>query len=486
MAKYPNQIYEPREKENRPGVTYDPNKKTVLFAEDIKALDDEVKAIETELGTNPKGNFDSVKAFLQYLLGKVKDYFTDLLDVPHSYEGQAGKVLKVKQTEDGLEFGEAGGGGKRTATRIVAANDSLDKTGADYVCDGIADQEEINQAINDLPTSGGRVLLLEGTYNISSPITILKNNVTLEGQGAGTKLFLVNGANCNVINVGNGATALEGIRIANLRIDGNKANQTDILKGIYFLGASGYLITKSIIEGCLIENCYLYGIYWMYSDNNVITGNQVRGNAGGGIIAWFSNNNTITGNRISEGYLGISFANSNNNVITGNRIISNGSNGIELNYANNNTVTGNQINGNLNCGIGFDHANNNTITGNQINGNFDGIYISASTNNTITGNQINGNNQRGIYFSGGVNNNTITGNQVNSNRNGIFIVSSSNNTIIGNRCQGNSEYGINIYDSSSNNNLIAKNYLTQNNAGSLNDNGTGTIKGASTENDNVI
>ena len=110
MAKYPNQIYEPREKENRAGVVYDPNKKTVIFAEDIKALDDEVKAIETELGTNPRGNFDSVKAFLQYLLSKVKDYFTDLLDVPHSYQGQAGKVLKVKQTEDGLEFGEAGGG----------------------------------------------------------------------------------------------------------------------------------------------------------------------------------------------------------------------------------------------------------------------------------------------------------------------------------------------------------------------------------------
>jgi len=108
MAKYPDEIYEPREKENRAGVVYDPNKKTVIFVEDIKALDDEVKAIETELGTNPRGNFNSVKEFLQYLLSKVKDYFTDLLDVPHSYSGQAGKVLKVKQTEDGLECGEAG------------------------------------------------------------------------------------------------------------------------------------------------------------------------------------------------------------------------------------------------------------------------------------------------------------------------------------------------------------------------------------------
>jgi len=67
MAKYPNEIFEPREKENRPGVTYDPNKKTVLFVEDIKTLDDEVKAIETELGTNPKGDFSSVKERLEKL-----------------------------------------------------------------------------------------------------------------------------------------------------------------------------------------------------------------------------------------------------------------------------------------------------------------------------------------------------------------------------------------------------------------------------------
>jgi len=110
MAQYPDEIYTPREKENRSGVTYDPNKKSVIFAEDIKKLDDEVVAIETELGTNPKGAFDSVKDFLQHLLSKVKDYFTDLLDTPNSYEGQAGKVLKVKETEDGLEFGDVSPG----------------------------------------------------------------------------------------------------------------------------------------------------------------------------------------------------------------------------------------------------------------------------------------------------------------------------------------------------------------------------------------
>jgi len=142
MAQYPNEIYTPREKENRAGVVYNPNKKSVIFAEDIKALDEEVKAIETELGTNPKGAFASVKEFLQYLLSKVKDHLSDLLDVeisnpqdghvltyeaatqkwknkeptggaktfldltdtPSAYSGKGKYLLRVKQTEDGVEF----------------------------------------------------------------------------------------------------------------------------------------------------------------------------------------------------------------------------------------------------------------------------------------------------------------------------------------------------------------------------------------------
>jgi len=61
MASYPNSIYSPREKENRSGVEYDPDKKTVIFAEDVSYDDDEIVAIETELGTLPKGDFTDVK-----------------------------------------------------------------------------------------------------------------------------------------------------------------------------------------------------------------------------------------------------------------------------------------------------------------------------------------------------------------------------------------------------------------------------------------
>lgn len=76
----------------------------------------------------------------------------------------------------------------RTSTLVIAAYNSKDKLRADYVCDGVGDQVEINQAINDLPTSGGKIILLEGNYNLSASINITKSNVTIEGQGPGTNL----------------------------------------------------------------------------------------------------------------------------------------------------------------------------------------------------------------------------------------------------------------------------------------------------------
>jgi len=65
MATYPSGVYDPRTKENKDGIIYDEAKTKVLFAEDLINLDDEVVAIEKELGTNPKGSFSDVKTRLE-------------------------------------------------------------------------------------------------------------------------------------------------------------------------------------------------------------------------------------------------------------------------------------------------------------------------------------------------------------------------------------------------------------------------------------
>lgn len=47
------------------------------------------------------------------------DSFLELPDVPDSYAGQAGKAATVKDTEDGLEFKEAGGGGVDVRSGVI-------------------------------------------------------------------------------------------------------------------------------------------------------------------------------------------------------------------------------------------------------------------------------------------------------------------------------------------------------------------------------
>lgn len=65
MADYPGSIYSPRTKANRSGVVYDATKETVIFAEDVVKDDNEIVAIETELGTLPKGSYADVKKRLE-------------------------------------------------------------------------------------------------------------------------------------------------------------------------------------------------------------------------------------------------------------------------------------------------------------------------------------------------------------------------------------------------------------------------------------
>jgi len=49
MADFPGGVYSPRTKENKAGIEYDVDKKSIGYAEDVTKLDDEVVAIETEL-----------------------------------------------------------------------------------------------------------------------------------------------------------------------------------------------------------------------------------------------------------------------------------------------------------------------------------------------------------------------------------------------------------------------------------------------------
>ncbi|MCC8161032.1 MAG: hypothetical protein LIO53_06985 [Oscillospiraceae bacterium] len=83
------------------------------------------------------------------------------------------------------EVTEAIGERTRAATYVVAASDSGNKYGADYVCTGTSDNTVIQTAIDALPSTGGKIILLEGTYNITDGLSCDKD-IVFEGMGNGT------------------------------------------------------------------------------------------------------------------------------------------------------------------------------------------------------------------------------------------------------------------------------------------------------------
>lgn len=63
--------------------------------------------------------------------------FTTLFDTPSSYTGYGGKVVKVKETEDGLEFGDVSGGGFDYKTSFSYYSSSNLASAGEYLSDEI-------------------------------------------------------------------------------------------------------------------------------------------------------------------------------------------------------------------------------------------------------------------------------------------------------------------------------------------------------------
>ena len=106
----------------------------------------------------------------------------------------------------------------RSATLVVAASDAHSKAQADYVCDGTADENEINTALGNLPAVGGIVYLTEGTYNLAGAITVGDNQELILSPGA----KLVPGSDFDVVVIQGGAT----LRGGNIDVSGLTSNFT--------------------------------------------------------------------------------------------------------------------------------------------------------------------------------------------------------------------------------------------------------------------
>ena len=119
------------------------------------------------------------------------------------------------------------------------------KLSCDYVCDGVDDQIEINQAISSLPDSGGEIHLSRGIFNVSNTIYIRKR-IKLVGEGKGITL--------DRNNVNNGGTTLLTELTGGSVIQIEKSDTLSDIKGITL---SDFQIVGA---GINVENNYCNGI----------------------------------------------------------------------------------------------------------------------------------------------------------------------------------------------------------------------------------
>lgn len=412
----------------------------------------------------------------------------------------------------------------QAATIIVAASDSLHPERADYHCNGIADDEDIQAAIDALPPSGGKVLLLEGNYDITATIEI-GNNTTLTGVGSGTVLRLANAVTATMITnkdatpESRSATENLNITLCDMYIDGNKDNQGAGLDSLWCVGFS--TVQNLRIENITVVDGWTTSIRTEFCTYVVVANNRVH-NSGDDNIA--INEETfyasVYGNTISDAGqgaktygspCGIEVQDGTYNVsVYGNEIYNSLADGIQVSthptksachdvsIVGNTIRTGDRhgiavtgiigellhdviVDGNTvydtERGIYLDHTYNITISSNSIDAaDEDGIYTYESTNCTLNGNVIRDVFYMGIHLLGNSLYNSISNNicvdngrGVSFSQVGIGLSDTCNyNTIIGNVCRDTrvgaartQEYGIILYATALHN-YIAHNILINN------------------------
>ena len=140
---------------------------------------------------------------------------------------------------------------------LVAASDAptMVKNRADYVCDGTADDVQINAAIAASPAAGGIVQLSGGTFAIAATIN-MTTGITLEGVGKATVLQLAASADVDVINI---PDATFDMTIRDLYIDGNRDNNT-LGTAISFASRAAFADLRTLIDHVTIANMDENGI----------------------------------------------------------------------------------------------------------------------------------------------------------------------------------------------------------------------------------
>ena len=378
----------------------------------------------------------------------------------------------------------------QAATLIVAASDSLYKERADAICDGVADNVEIQAVLDALPATGGEVKLLDGTYQLAAAI-VMDSYQTLKGCGRNTILRGVSGRDM-VTATGGAGTEKQGLLITTICFDGDDTNND---RGIEWT----YVDNSKIVDCWFIDNGDNH-IYLTTSDRNLISGNYIEGgwfdaihliddcsynriannhvNHSGGVGIWCqtnSNYNTIIGNTVENGDIDVGielYGSCHWNTIVGNTVrLCTLANIYLYSGCEFNTIVGNTVTAAVDNGIEIFQSHYNTITGNTVDAAVDhGINIDGSDFCTIVGNIVAFCGQHGIRLDS-AEHCIVEGNDCSSNSqttddtyDNIHLLLSDDCSILNNLCRQGVEvnqprYGINISTTTCDRNRVLGNDL---------------------------
>ena len=271
--------------------------------------------------------------------------------------------------------------------------------------DGTGDFDDIQAAHDSLPDTGGRIIIKNGNYNITSRINITKESIEIQGSGKSTNI--VTTADIEMIRV----TAVDNFSISDVLFTGPGAGNTSNY-GIRLI-TSNY----SKVDGC-----------WFTNVHNVAI--AVNTNSGDCVVT----NNVITG---SNNYAGITTDTSARSLIQGNKVTSSMRGIIIDSNATECTVITNTCSSNIRDGIEISRADNNLIIGNTCNNNdsnssslYSGILLSNANSNRVENNYCVDNDAYGITILTTCNGTIVTGNIIATNGEGT-IKDLGTNTQIG-------------------------------------------------------
>jgi hypothetical protein len=237
-----------------------------------------------------------------------------------------------------------------------------------------ATSEDIQAALDNLPESGGTVVLKAGVYSVIQPICLSRDNLTLRGAGATTILRLADNANCPVVIMGSTSNypteVVKNLRVCDLDIDGNRDNQQVECWNIQGEGdeirnngltirsvsdasvervrsyrcRSGGLVTEKGVRRLTVSDYAAWdnhfdGLAAYVTEDSLFTQMVLRDNHGAGLsLDHKFNHNTISDTILADNGCGIFMRDSRENLFQGVTIRNSREHGVFMSQAATNTV----------------------------------------------------------------------------------------------------------------------------------------------------